>query len=109
VTSRPAQRWGELIGSRPVQVTALGFPRMQRTAWGREDEQLEALIAPGTGSSAGWYEVASNGPVINAVMQDGVVGTPWSGMSGAPVMAGELLCGVICRDRQASGGSRLRA
>jgi WD40 repeat protein/tetratricopeptide (TPR) repeat protein len=111
VVSRPPQRWGELIGSSPVAVTALGFPRMQRDpADGvRGGEQVTASISPGTGLGERWYEVSSLDPVLYRAAPDGVPGTPWSGMSGAPLLAGELLCGVICRDRQAVGGSRLRA
>ncbi|MEU6486327.1 trypsin-like peptidase domain-containing protein [Streptomyces sp. NPDC046887] len=112
--SRPPQRYGRLIGTRPHPVTALGFPRMQKDIKGgrRLDEQLSAHIAPGTGSLAGRYELSGTDPTVP--LTQGSAGTAWSGMSGAPVLAedglgGSLLCGVIRRDRQARAGSRLTA
>ncbi|WP_369392396.1 tetratricopeptide repeat protein [Streptomyces sp. CG1] len=113
--ARPPQRFGRLIGTRPHPVTLVGFPRMQKTPDGhRLDEQLAGRILPGTGSLAGRYEISSTDPTIPADALAGAVGSRWSGVSGAAVLSddahgGELLCGVIRRDRQADGGTRLTA
>ncbi|MFD5199029.1 tetratricopeptide repeat protein [Streptomyces sp. NPDC058375] len=112
--TRPPQRYGLLIGNRPHPVTATGFPRMQKDIENsrRLDEQLTGLIAPGTGVLAGRYEISSTGPTPGA---GSVGGSRWSGMSGAAALAddgfgGDLLCGVVRRDRRADGGgTRLTA
>ncbi|MFI0923379.1 tetratricopeptide repeat protein [Streptomyces sp. NPDC021012] len=111
--TRPPQRYGLIIGNRPLPVTATGFPRMQKNAddGRRLDEQLTGLIAPGTGALAGRYEISSTDPTPGAEVTGG---SRWSGMSGAIVLAddgfgGDLLCGVVRRDRLADGGTRLTA
>ncbi|MFJ2720670.1 tetratricopeptide repeat protein, partial [Streptomyces sp. NPDC087437] len=112
--ARPPQRFGHLIGTRPHPVTVAGFPRMQKDPDGRRlDEQLTGHILPGTGSLAGRYEISSTAPTLPVGPSSGP-GSRWSGMSGAVVLSdtpwgGELLCGVIRRDRQADGGTRLTA
>ncbi|MER5217217.1 tetratricopeptide repeat protein [Streptomyces sp. NPDC002838] len=113
--SRPPQRWGRLIGTRPHRVTLAGFPRMQKdpTDGRRLDEHLTGHIAPGTGLLASRYEVSSTDPTL-AALPAGSGGSRWSGMSGAAVLSddvydGDVLCGVTCRDRQARGGTRLIA
>ncbi|MCX5529799.1 tetratricopeptide repeat protein [Streptomyces sp. NBC_00006] len=115
--TRPPQRYGLIIGTRPHQVTASGFPRMQKdTTDGRRlDEQFTGRIAPGTGSLAGRYELTSTDPTPAAAANISGGGSRWSGMSGAAVLTddgygGDLLCGVMRRDRQADGGgTRLTA
>ncbi|WP_367132209.1 MULTISPECIES: tetratricopeptide repeat protein [Streptomyces] len=111
--TRPPQRYGLIIGNRPHPVTATGFPRMQKDAENgrRLDEQLTGRIAPGTGALAGRYEISSTDPTPGA---GATGGSRWSGMSGAIVLAddgfgGDLLCGVVRRDRLADGGARLTA
>ncbi|WP_305633695.1 tetratricopeptide repeat protein [Streptomyces sp. TLI_105] len=111
--TRPPQRYGLIIGNRPLPVTATGFPRMQKDAEDgrRLDEQLTGLIAPGTGALAGRYEISSTDPTPGT---GATGGSRWSGMSGATVLAddgfgGDLLCGVVRRDRRADGGTRLIA
>ncbi|WP_052499803.1 tetratricopeptide repeat protein [Streptomyces vietnamensis] len=111
--TRPPQRYGLIIGTRRLPVTATGFPRLQKdTEDGRRlDEQLTGLIAPGTGALAGRYEISSTDPTPGT---GATGGSRWSGMSGATVLAedgfgGDLLCGVIRRDRRADGGTRLTA
>jgi tetratricopeptide (TPR) repeat protein len=110
---RPPQRYGLLIGTRPHPVTATGFPRLQKDAEDgrRLDEQLTGRILPGTGALAGRYEITSTDPTPGT----GPSGdSRWAGMSGAAVLTddgfgGDLLCGVVRRDRQAEGGARLTA
>ncbi|WP_320773717.1 tetratricopeptide repeat protein [Streptomyces sp. CRN 30] len=112
--TRPSQRFGHLIGSRPHPVTAAGFPRMQKdSASGlRLDEQLPGHIVPGTGRLARRYEFSTVHPVLTP--PPSVKSSRWAGMSGAAVLGagaedGDVLCGVIRQDRQADGGSRLTA
>jgi tetratricopeptide (TPR) repeat protein len=109
--TRPPQRWGQIIGTRPHTVTIAGFPRMQRSPGDgrRLDEQLTGTIRPGTGSLARRYEVFSTDPTIPVELPPDSKGTGWSGMSGAALLCGDLLCGVVRRDRQATGGTRLTA
>ncbi|MFD6936931.1 trypsin-like peptidase domain-containing protein [Streptomyces goshikiensis] len=111
--TRPPQRYGLIIGNRPHPVTATGFPLMQKDAAGdrRLDEQLTGSIAPGTGALAGRYEISSTDPTPSTKATGK---SRWSGMSGATVLAddgygGDLLCGVVRRDRLADGGTRLTA
>ncbi|MFF1655262.1 tetratricopeptide repeat protein [Streptomyces sp. NPDC058255] len=108
---RPPQRWGQLIGTRPHPVAVAGFPRMQKDFddGRRLDEQLIGTIRPGTGSLAGRYEVFSTDPTIPLQSPLETKGTRWSGMSGAALLCGDLLCGVVRQDRQATGGTRLTA
>ncbi|MFJ4091488.1 tetratricopeptide repeat protein [Kitasatospora sp. NPDC089913] len=113
LTARPPQRYGRLIGTRSQRVALTGFPRFQKDpAWGRLDEQVEGVIAPGTGALAGRYEITSITPTPQGPLSSS--GTRWSGISGAAVLAddglaGDLLCGIIRYDRQADGGTRLTA
>ncbi|MFB6690065.1 tetratricopeptide repeat protein, partial [Streptomyces virginiae] len=111
--NRPPQRYGLVIGTRPLLVTATGFPRMQKDAekGRRLDEQLSGRINPGTGALAERYEISTTDPTPGT---GGTGGSIWSGMSGAGVLADDgfgddLLCGVARRDRRADGGSRLTA
>ncbi|WP_327257092.1 tetratricopeptide repeat protein [Streptomyces sp. NBC_01244] len=111
--TRPPQRYGLIVGTRPLPVTAIGFPRLQKDAESgrRLDEQLTGRIVPGTGALAGRYEISGTDPTPGT----GATGeSRWSGMSGAGVLAddgfgGDLLCGVVRRDRLAGGGTRLTA
>ncbi|MFD9124548.1 tetratricopeptide repeat protein [Kitasatospora sp. NPDC059571] len=114
--TRPPQRFGLLVGTRPHLVTLTGFPRMQKdTDDGlRLDEQLTGHITPGTGSLAGRYEISSTDPTLPAIVPGGRPGSRWSGISGAAVLSddglgGDMLCGIVRRDRQADGGTRLTA
>ncbi|MDN3289454.1 tetratricopeptide repeat protein [Streptomyces thermocarboxydus] len=112
---RPPQRWGHFIGTRPHPVAVAGFPRMQKDEDGhRLDEQLTGELDPGDGSLAGRYEISSLNPTIPTARPLPPKTTGLSGMSGAAVLCedrhgGDLLCGVIRRDRQAIGGTRLTA
>ncbi|MGC5006415.1 tetratricopeptide repeat protein [Streptomyces sp. NBC_01762] len=108
---RPPQRWGRLIGTRPHAVAVAGYPRMQKDAdeGRRLDEHLMGHIRPGTSALAGRYEVLSTDPTIPVVIPPGTSGSAWSGMSGAALLCGDLLCGVVRQDRRASGGTRLSA
>ena len=110
--ARPPQRYGLLIGTRPHPVTAFGFPRMQKDPDGvRLDEQLTGHISPGTGALAGRYEISSTAPTPSTGSQGD---SRWAGTSGAALLTddglgGDMLCGVVRRDRQAGAGARLTA
>lgn len=106
---RPPQRWGHLIGTRPHQVTVCGYPRMQNDSAGRRDEQLTGDIHPGTGRLASRYEVLSTNPTLPYTQHPGSTITKWSGISGAALMCGDLLTGLVAQDRQAPVGTRLTA
>ncbi|MFE1231129.1 trypsin-like peptidase domain-containing protein [Streptomyces sp. NPDC058745] len=107
--TRPPQRWGRLIGTRPHPVTVCGYPRMQKDGLDRRGEQLTGSIHPGSGSGADRYEVLSVNPTFPADTSSAPSATPWSGMSGAALLCGDLLTGVVSRDRQAAVGARLIA
>ncbi|WP_158845285.1 S1 family peptidase [Streptomyces sp. NRRL WC-3742] len=107
--TRPPQRWGQLIGSRPQPVTVCGYPRMQKDVTGRGDEQLTGHIHPGTGRLANRYEILSTNPALPYDAPPGSTATKWSGLSGAAVICGDLLVGLVSQDRQAPTGSRLTA
>ncbi|MFJ2960483.1 tetratricopeptide repeat protein [Streptomyces sp. NPDC087270] len=112
IRTRPPQRWGRIIGTRPHPVAVAGFPRMEKdpSSGDRFDGRISGEIMPGTGSLAGRYEVFSKDATIP--VRDGT-GTGWSGMSGAALLTESrqsgLLCGVVRADRQAVGGTRLTA
>ncbi|MGW7306008.1 trypsin-like peptidase domain-containing protein [Streptomyces sp. NPDC054835] len=102
------QRWGDLATSRPGHpVEAYGFPRFQLLPGGREraGEHLAGRISPGSGAAARRWEVLSGDPLPAPHPED--EDSAWAGMSGAPVFSGDLLLGVVRRDRRAAAGSRL--
>ncbi|MBV7701030.1 trypsin-like peptidase domain-containing protein [Streptomyces sp. TRM70350] len=113
--TRPPQRWGRLIGTRPHQVSLVGFPRVQRLPGGRGrvDGQLAGHILPGSGGLARRYEIFSQDPTRPEAGAPDTTATPWSGVSGAAVLSesrhGGLLCGVVRLDRGATGGTWLTA
>ncbi|MGW3060209.1 hypothetical protein ACWC98_30350 [Streptomyces goshikiensis] len=94
LTARPPQRYRLLIGTCSHTVPLTGFPGLRDDpVRGRLGGHLEGQITPGLPGSDG---------------------TRWSGMSGAVVLTGggsveDLLCGVVCEDRQADDGTRLTA
>ncbi|MBO8191087.1 hypothetical protein ITI46_05170 [Streptomyces oryzae] len=107
--TRPPQRWGQLIGVRPHPVTICGYPRMQKDAGCRLDEQLSGDIHPGSGRLAHRYEVLSGQPLPAFTPPRGAGVSGWSGFSGAALLCGDLLVGVVAQDRRAQVGSRLTA
>ncbi|WP_329581141.1 tetratricopeptide repeat protein [Kitasatospora sp. NBC_01250] len=89
--------WGRIEGLDPVPLChAIGYP-----AAGREDggvlrsHQLVGTLAPGTGLGTGRHTLTTQhqppGPV-------GGADSPWSGMSGAPVIFNGLLLGLATAD-----------
>lgn len=75
---------------------AIGFPYAQRDATGGLDtEQLTGTYKPGSGLLGGRDVLAVDG-TPPAPRPDGV--SPWAGMSGAAVFAGDVLIGVVTTD-----------
>lgn len=114
VVMRPPQRWGRMIGHRPHPVAVVGFPRMQKAldSAARSPRRLNGTLDPTNASMDGRWEISSTDPTRNPFLTEGV-GTRWSGMSGAAVLAdapeGDLLCGITRHDAQADGGTILTA
>ncbi|MFL1901144.1 tetratricopeptide repeat protein [Streptomyces tauricus] len=113
--TRPPQRWGRLIGSRPHPVSLFGYPRMYRESGSgpRRGCQLHGRISPTSEYLAGRYEITSTDPTLKPDLEPDSPLTRWSGMSGAAVLAdspdGALLCGVTRYDLKADGGTILTA
>ncbi|MET9221369.1 NACHT domain-containing protein [Streptomyces sp. NPDC003300] len=75
---------------------AIGFPYAQRDASGGLDtEQLTGTYKPGSGLLGGRDVLAVDG-TPPAPRPDGL--SPWAGMSGAAVFAGDVLIGVVTTD-----------
>ncbi|MEW2077815.1 trypsin-like peptidase domain-containing protein [Streptomyces sp. NPDC013433] len=103
----PGVRWGVLSGSAPgVPCAASGFPMSQRQDNGlRDTDQLSGSINPGTGVLRHRYEVEVHG----TVRARHVAPSPWSGMSGAVVLSGGLVTGLIVEDPRAFRSARVDA
>lgn len=104
-------RWGSLAGiTEPISCTAAGFPWAQARTEGtrevRDTEQLIGQIAPLSKSKAGRYAI----DVISSAPQEpSTGGSPWAGMSGAAVFAGQHLVGLVVVDPERFGPARLEA
>ncbi|MEV4439820.1 NACHT domain-containing protein [Streptomyces sp. NPDC049577] len=92
----PSLRWGVLGGRQPQSgCQVLGFPAVQRyTAGGTE--QLEAVQIPGTvtpmsGRLRGRYVLHGDHHPPEPPA-DG--GSPWAGLSGGPLLVGQVLVGI---------------
>ncbi|MFE6164157.1 tetratricopeptide repeat protein, partial [Streptomyces sp. NPDC056486] len=107
--AHPPQRWGQFIGTHPQPVRACGFPRLQKDATIRRAEQFEGHINPATDGPGGRYDVLSLDPLPAYAPAPGSKATKWSGISGAALLSGDLLVGIVCRDRQATHGARMTA
>ncbi|MEU2515317.1 NACHT domain-containing protein [Streptomyces syringium] len=89
-------RWGEIVTRQPVQgCQALGFPQVQRFG----DDELEAVQVPGTlvplsGRLRGRYVLRSDHHPPSSRAD----GSPWAGLSGGPVLIGQLLVGIAAED-----------
>lgn len=92
-----AVRWGTISSLAPIAgCQAIGFPQVQRNPDGHLDsEQLVGTFKPGTGLVDGRYALDSDHPAP-APRPDST--SPWAGMSGAAVFAGDLLVGVVAAD-----------
>jgi tetratricopeptide (TPR) repeat protein len=103
-------RWGRLTGQAArIACEAMGFPRVLREADGtREAEQLDGHLNPGTRLVGRRYDlhVDSSPPAVPA---DPEAPSPWAGLSGAGLVAGELLIGMVVIDTPGFAERRLTA
>jgi tetratricopeptide (TPR) repeat protein len=106
MTASAEPRWGRVVGSEPVDVTAVGFPWAQeRPDRARDTEQLVGFIAPAGMAKAHLYAVT----VTSAAPSVRAGGSPWAGMSGAALFAGPYLVGVVVVDPDRFGPDRVVA
>ncbi|MCX4765073.1 trypsin-like peptidase domain-containing protein [Streptomyces sp. NBC_01275] len=93
--AEPPVRFGRFVTLRAGQpADALGFARVQgaRRADGLETAQASGTVSPGDGMlGAHWELSVDRAPA-------GLDESPWSGMSGAALWSGRLLCGVVAVD-----------
>ena len=98
-------RWGELAGNEPVLAAAIGFPWSQQRPDGIHDtEHAVGFVPPGTGTQTGSLHVSvvSSAPLPRP---DGK--SPWAGMSGAGLVVGPYLVGIVVVDPARYGTDRL--
>ncbi|MGW5127384.1 AAA family ATPase [Streptomyces sp. NPDC004069] len=98
--TQPPVRLGCLTTSTPhIPCEAVGFPRAQLhdDGWG-DSEHLTGSLNPATAVVSDRHQLV----VTSGSAPDG-----WPGMSGAGVVSGDLVVGVIVEDRVAFGGARL--
>ncbi|MFJ9718934.1 tetratricopeptide repeat protein [Streptomyces sp. NPDC101213] len=82
-------RWGRIVAERdPVRCRAWGFPRSEDRP--SDVEHAFGTISPGNGFLGGTYVIDCDTDRIREVE-----GSPWEGMSGAAVLCGDLLAGVV--------------
>jgi hypothetical protein len=86
-------RWARIDGADPVSCTAIGFPRFQSAPDGQRDsEQILGDVLPLSGRVSGRMNLVVRTP---AAVPGDAVGSPWAGMAGAALFAGDYLVGVI--------------
>lgn len=101
-------RWGAIATGQPVQeCQVLGFPQVQRYG----EDELEAVQVAGTllplsGLLRG-RSVLRCDHHPPAQRPDG--GSPWAGLSGGPLLAGPVLCGIASSDPMGWGHSSIDA
>ncbi|MFE0047112.1 NACHT domain-containing protein [Streptomyces albireticuli] len=89
-------RWGVCVTWKPMTgCQAMGFPQVQRSP----DGSLEAVQVPGTltplsGSLRRRYVLRTD----HHPPAGGSGGSPWAGLSGGPVLAGQVLIGIVSED-----------
>ena len=102
-----------------VDCVTVGFPRWRKDGDRRRSAQVQGAIptAEGleptadSGLRAGFFTLVGNRapgvPQITSGMVVDTPGSPWGGMSGAGVLAGDLLIGVVRSHNLAAGGQSL--
>jgi tetratricopeptide (TPR) repeat protein len=105
-----APRWGRLEGRQSVSCRFTGFPiAHRRTGEGgrqvRDPEPVEGTLKLATAAKREVVDIAIAGSVPNAATD----GSLWQGMSGAAVLCGPWLVGVITSDPENFGPDRLSA
>jgi tetratricopeptide (TPR) repeat protein len=105
----PPVRWGRLTGrSTGVACEATGFPRALIGATGvRDVDQVSADVNPGSRRVTVRYDLHVTSAVPTPLRDRP---SPWSGLSGAGVFAGDVLIGVVIVDERGTySGDRLSA
>jgi len=103
-------RWGRLAGRQSVSCRLTGFPvAHQRTGEHgrqvRDPEPVEGTLKLATAAKREVVDIAIAGSVPNAATD----GSLWEGMSGAAVLCGPWLVGVVTSDPENFGPDRLSA
>ena len=99
-------RWGFLAGAEPVTSAAVGFPWAQeRPDRVRDTDHVVGFVAPLAGSESGRMHLT----VLSAAPLPRPGASPWAGLSGAGVVAGPCLVGVVVVDPARYGTDRLVA
>ncbi len=100
-------RWGRLAGNEPVTAAAIGFPWAQeRPDSVRDTEHVVGFVPPGAGVESGQLHLT----VLSAAPQPRPgAASPWAGISGAALVAGPHLVGVVVVDPARYGTDRLVA
>lgn len=96
-------RWGRIVTeAEPVPCRAWGFPSSEHRTG--EVAQVSGTISPGNGFLAGTYVIDCD---TDRLRPPG--GSPWEGMSGAAVLCGDLVAGVVSVDLPGHVPARLEA
>jgi len=101
-------RWGRLVGGEPLMAAAIGFPwAMERPNNVRDTDHVIGFVAPGAGIASDrlHLSVLSSAPTTAPKS----LSSPWAGMSGAGLLAGAYLIGVVVVDPPRYGTDRLVA
>ena len=94
--------WGRPEGSDPLPWTATGFPVAALDADDRREETVFGRVAPGSAASTGRLALTVES---RSARPDAVGDTGWAGLSGAAVLSGEALIGIVVTDPGAWAGS----
>jgi hypothetical protein len=104
-TGMSVLRWGRLAGAEPVLAAAIGYPWSQQRPDGVHDtEHAVGFVPPGAGAETGSLQLSV---VSSAPLPRLDAGSPWAGMSGAGLVAGPYLVGVVVVDPARYGPDRL--
>jgi hypothetical protein len=98
IESSDAPEFGEITGTNPIRCTAVGFPAFKVSHDNvRDAEQLIGDILPLSHTEGGLFDIAlTTSFPTDPASRSGP--SPWAGMSGAAVFAGDYLVGLIVRD-----------
>jgi Tetratricopeptide repeat/Trypsin-like peptidase domain len=98
----PPVRWGRLGGGEPLRWAAAGYPSASRDEQGRHLEHAWGMVSPITLSDVGklGLSVASRVPGFRPGTK-----TEWSGLSGAAIVCGARVIGVVTEDPVTYNGS----
>jgi tetratricopeptide (TPR) repeat protein len=101
-------RWGRVVGTEPVACRAMGFPWAQRRGADRHTEPLTGDLHPGRAVRDGRIQVTVRSGVPQ---RPGASATAsgWAGISGAALLCGPLITGVVTEETLRFDGVRITA